>query len=396
MARKTTEPFQMRRRNGLESLAALACLLVLWLAARPAHAYPQWQLTSGAGRCNQCHFAPAGGGLLTSHGRDAAGDELSTIAGNGGFLHGAVDLPGWLALGFDGRGALISHDAGGPKPDRALFPMQADLLGRAALSDAWSLALTVGYRGSARDADAGVAADNYTPAAASGFISREHYVMWRPDALGPYLRAGRFFAPYGLRLAEHTTYVRRDLGYNLLEESYAVSGGVVREAWEVHVTAFGPDWLRQGGSRQTGVAALFERRLGDSIAVGASTRLARGDGSGQYAGGLFGKGYLAPIKTLLMGEVDLVNHAIEDVAATRQLVAFAGITVFPLRGLWLGGFVERDQTSIAVKDAATNALDGQVNWFPYPHFELVLLGRLQQPAGQSSAKTVLFQGHYFL
>ena len=38
--------------------------------------------------------------------------------------------------------------------------------------------------------------------------------MWRPAALGPYVRAGRFFAPFGLRLAEHYAYVRRDTGYN--------------------------------------------------------------------------------------------------------------------------------------------------------------------------------------
>ena len=40
---------------------------------------------------------------------------------------------------------------------------------------------------------------------AGRFISREHYLMYRPEAMGIYARVGRFFAPFGLRLAEHYT-----------------------------------------------------------------------------------------------------------------------------------------------------------------------------------------------
>lgn len=53
---------------------------LLGILARPALAYPQFQLTSGSARCAQCHLAPAGGGLLSPWGQDEAGD---TIAGRG-------------------------------------------------------------------------------------------------------------------------------------------------------------------------------------------------------------------------------------------------------------------------------------------------------------------------
>src|SRR4051812_19187490 len=98
--------------------------LVLLAMQGAAEAYPQWQFSSGTSRCNQCHFNPAGGGLINTFGRDAAGEELSTWKGNGGFLHGAVDLPNWLALGADLRGAFLRHDAGNPDgPTNAIFPM---------------------------------------------------------------------------------------------------------------------------------------------------------------------------------------------------------------------------------------------------------------------------------
>ena len=44
--------------------------LLLLFVAGSAHAYPQFQLSTGAQRCNECHFAPAGGGLLNAYGRE--------------------------------------------------------------------------------------------------------------------------------------------------------------------------------------------------------------------------------------------------------------------------------------------------------------------------------------
>jgi hypothetical protein len=377
------------------ALAGAAAMTFLTIAPA-AHAYPQWQFSSGTSRCNQCHFSPAGGGLLTGYGRDAVGEDVSTWQGNGGVLHGAVDLPAWLALGLDARGAALHHQAGNPRSPWSVFPMQADLQARVAFTDAFSLQATAGYRGRARSADEPLADDNYHPGAASAFISREHFLMWRPAALGVYVRAGRFAAPYGLRLAEHTTYVRRDLGFNLLEEGYAVSGGTVQNDWELHLTAFGPDFLRQTGNREAGGAALFETRLIDRVALGADARAGFAHGAGRTQAGIFGKGYFAPLRTMLMSELDLVHHTVSNFAATEQFVGLAGLTVFPVRGLWLTAFLERNQTAVSVRDSATNAIDGQINWFPAPHFELVALGRAQKPSGQRAAQTLLFQLHYFL
>ena len=70
-----------RWRIRLAGLAAIAILVVA--AERTAAAYPQWQLTSGAVRCNECHYGPGGGGLINSYGRDAIGDQLSTLGGDG-------------------------------------------------------------------------------------------------------------------------------------------------------------------------------------------------------------------------------------------------------------------------------------------------------------------------
>lgn len=133
----------------LRSLCAVV-LGFLTMRAVPALAYPQWQLTAGAVRCNQCHFAPAGGGLLTSYGRDANSDDLSTFPGEGAFLNGKVRLPTWPALGGDLRGAYAAQDAQDPDgAHQAVFPMQADAYGRAGFGS-FSAYVSAGLRGQSR------------------------------------------------------------------------------------------------------------------------------------------------------------------------------------------------------------------------------------------------------
>src|SRR5450432_1341206 len=271
----------MSRRLAVWLAAFLSTVVMLVLGASDAHAYPQWQLSSGATRCNQCHYAPAGGGLLNSYGRDADGDELSTFVGNGAFLHGLVTLPAFLAIGADLRGALVVEYVQDPIHGTTphVFPMQADLSARAALPAGLSVYATGGLRGRVRTGGPFVPTQNYQPISTSELISREHWAMWQPEAQGPYVRAGRFFAPFGLRFAEHILYVRRDLGFNQLQESYNIAGGYLFPTWELHLTAFAPDFVRHIGSEEKGLAGYFERRLfDDTVALAGQTRYAVGDG----------------------------------------------------------------------------------------------------------------------
>ena len=174
-------------------------------------AYPQWQLTSGSVRCNECHYNPGGGGLINSYGRDAVGDQLSTFDGDGNLLHGSVTPPRWLALGADLRGAFVANGVqdptGRPSPR---FPCRRMWGARVAIPQGISVMATLGVRGITRDPNVDVTGQAFQPVSASRLISREHYVMWQPEVQGKYVRMGRFFAPYGLRFAEHVLYIRRD------------------------------------------------------------------------------------------------------------------------------------------------------------------------------------------
>lgn len=375
----------------------IAALSALLLGASTAFAYPQWQLSTGAVRCNQCHFSPAGGGLINEYGRDFAGEELSTFGGNGSFLHGATDLPAWLRLGGDLRFAFIAQDNGGPdQPKAVAFPMQADLYLRAQV-DSFAVQASVGGRGQVRDSDASLPPGSPEGEHASRFISREHWVIWQPAPRGLYARAGRFYAPFGLRLAEHVVYVRRDLGFNLQQETYNASAGYLENLWEAHLTIIGPDVL-QGGNQEKGVAAYGELRFLDEIgAVALQTKYTSIEGADRLIAGGVGKFLVKPAGLLFLTEANYLRQMPEGTDGVGQFVGVLGASWLPpIKGILATLYYERLQSALGTRHAGLNAYTGLLSFFPYAHFEVQFMGRLQAAEGGTTFSTFLAQLHYYL
>lgn len=394
-------------RLGCLSLVVAAAIAV---AERRAVAYPQFQFSSGTARCAQCHFSPSGGGLLTSWGRDESGDTISMAGGSGAFLHGAVALPASLALGADLRLAALVNDTGGVESKEfAYFPMQFDLYGRVNFGDV-SLNVTLGDRGVVRPND-GTISGRFKDIP-DRVVSREHYLMWRPSASGPYVRLGKFQTPYGIRFVEHIFWVRRYTGYNLYEEPYALSGGYFAEDWEAHVSAFtppptrAPDLIRSVGQPESGVAAFGEKRF-EGLAVGLQARVGIASEEARYQGGIEAKYWLEPAKLMLLGEADLIHQTLKTAGTSQdQFASIVGAVLIPTKGLMVGGYYERWQENLSTKGTGRNAVDGEINFFPYAHFEVVLIGRYQPASATimtggmsypgSAASLGMLQLHYYL
>ncbi len=379
---------------------ALLALLVLAAAAAEARAYPHLQLSSGSGRCSQCHVGPAGGGLLTPWGQDEHGDTVAR-GGDGRFLHGAIELPGWLMLGGNVRVAALANDAGGTEgAELSAFPMQVDLAARVA-SGAWSAVAIAGVRGVVRSG-APAAAGNpgseaSEPSLASYLVSREHYLMWRPGEEGAYARAGRFAAPYGLRLADHTAYVRRYLGYNLLEETYGLGGGWIGDAWELHAAAFASDPLQGSPRRELGAAAMLEARPAHALVIGASARAAIGEHDRRYQAGVHGKLWLDGARLLLQGEVHGVRQTFDAGAGDRwQLAAYAGPVLVPARGLYAGLAYQAFTEDVEIHGVLRQALEVWLAVFPRAHVEVMASARAQRIGPSERAYLAMLQLHYAL
>ena len=370
--------------------------LVILLGSRVASAYPHFQITSGTVRCAECHVSPAGGGLLTPWGQEEAGDTISG-RGNGTFLHGAVELPSWLAIGGDLRTAALANNVGADDgTELAVFPMQADLAVRIT-SGTLSFGGTIGLRGAVRrgapSSPSSTASDVDGPSTLSYLISREHYAMWRSE--DAYVRAGRFAAPYGLRIADHTAYVRRYLGSNLAEETYGIGGGILRDSWELHATGFVHDPLQGATRKEVGGAVLFETQR-DSLVVGASARAGIGSADTRLQVGPHVKLWLDGSKLLLQGEVHGVRQLFDGPGDRWQLAAYAGPVLIPMQGLYVGAAYQVFAEDLQVRAVTRHAGDAWVSYLPYAHVELILSGRAQWIGPGEHAYVGMLQVHYSL
>jgi hypothetical protein len=371
--------------NGLRIASA-----ALLLCARAAVAYPHFQLAGDAATCAACHYAPAGGGMLTEFGQEQSADPLSG-GGNGAFLHGAVTLPRWVSVGGDVRLAALANDVGSTEgTELAAFPMQADIalrLGTEQLS-------VFGTAGLWRAVRSDASGPGGLPPLR--FISREHYLLWRPGLSNFYVRGGRFHAPYGLRLADHTTYLRRHLGFGLFEEPYALSAGYVIDAWEIHGTAFISRPL-EAPVRELGGALLAETRVGDAV-LGASARSGFAPSSARHQAGVFAKYWWAESRLMWVAELDAVRQIF--IAAPGpprwQAVAYAGPIWMPVRGLSVGVAYELFAEDLRVRGLERHAVDAWAAFLPWAHFEIMLSARAQRIGPDGGAWAGLLQLHYYL
>jgi hypothetical protein len=338
--------------------------------------------------------APAGGGILTDFGRDQSEDPLSG-GGNGGLLHGLVRLPSWARVGGDVRLAGLANAPGRAEGVEWLaFPMQADLSARLG-TDVISAVASVGLRAVPRQPE--VNSGSVARSRAVPILSREHYVIFRPEKTPYYVRGGRFFPPYGLRLADHTTYIRRHLGFDLEEEPYGVSAGAVDEGWEAHATGYVKDPLHAGGPGELGAAALGELRVGIA-ALGLSGRAGFTAVGRRLEAGPYGKVWLEDLKLLMMAEVDGVHQRFSGVpgAPSRvQLATYLGPVWIPLRGLSVGAAYQAFVEDASVAGTARQAVDVWASWLPISHVEVMLSARTQG-IGTTRAWNAMLQLHYFL
>jgi hypothetical protein len=118
-----------------------------------------------------------------------------------------------------------------------------------------------------------------------------------------------------------------------------------------------------------------------------------------------GKAWVEQSKILVLGEANFIRQVVSTgsgsaSAGQNQFVSYLGATFFPIRGLMAGLAYERFQEDLSVAGTGRNAVDLEVNFFPWAHFELVGLGRYQfigpSTLSEASASLFMLQLHYYL
>ena len=365
-----------------------------------ADAYPQFQLVKDQ-TCWGCHISPSGGGLLNENGLNTA-EAISQFGTAPEFFYGKISTPGWLQLGGDLRGMAGYIQT--PEKSLIAFPMQAEIYANARFGD-FTVHVNGGLRPGETDTPAGPTNQKipYTYA-----MSREHYVMWQTAADGGelFLRAGRFMPVFGLRLAEHDTYIRRYGGTALFTDTYGASAEFLNEKWEAHVTGFIADPFIDFVGQDSGGAAYAEVRPTPQLALGAEGMITRSPDDKKFRGGVTAKYYIPTFRDILLqGELQFMNQringdgAMNQGGAPNQLIGYLLGTIFLTDPIMLDVGFGYYNENIRISHLDRDCVDLNLHWFTTSHIELVLNTRVEFisfGAGGPTGAYAFLQGHYRL
>lgn len=357
--------------------------LVLHVAgAFTAQAFPE-SVRYGYSNCSSCHVSPTGGGALTAYGREAAGEFLSTWGkpGEMAALQGAVQLPEGLAIGGDVRGMALYRENQVLK-EKWAFPMQAD----AEASYRLPLGLTVGASFGLYDQDAQL---------------RRAYLMANLNDYF-YARVGRFFPAYGLLVPDHTSLIRKGLGFNQGRETLNVELGMIGEIGEIIVDPFVRESAQELSSEEKGVSARAAAYIGGRSQVGLSALSLNGTVWRRHAVGAFAAvGFTKAV--YLLAEADLeekkpVDAQDASTPASTRVLTYSKVGWEVTRGLHIQGLYESAVNIKGTFDPRQTSWGPAIQWFPRPHWELLgqVQAKLNDDYDQPKGYFVSFMGHYYL
>jgi hypothetical protein len=425
-----------RRRRGKGSARARMFALGWLVCLLPAsgHAYP-WMIRHDYTGCGVCHVDPSGAGLLTDYGRaqDVLLMQMNTpwtpvpksdeVPKYAGFAFGVVPLPDWLLAQVTFRGAEFwlsdTTPAQGGQPSitatQQMFIMML-LDARAEIKfGIFRAAGSIGWGTTPFTLPATVLTNSD---ATSELLSRDYWVGLQLDDT-VLLRLGRINLPFGLRIVEHTAWVRNN---TLTDINYSQQSGLSLAFDNGHVRTevmaiLGNLNISPDAYRQRGFSGLVEVPVATRATVGFSALVTRAelslipaptrpDGQPGQPGlpglrqvyGLFGRwAPIEPIAFVVEGDVFLNNNLGGGVVQTNG-ATWLQMDWEPIQGIHIAPAVETLNSYGVSRTGIGTWLT--LDWFCLPHTDIRLDGVYRyEPASEGPASNVfsfLVQLHTFL
>lgn len=370
--------------------------------ASPAFAYA-WMIRHGYTGCITCHADPSGAGLLTAYGRAQSDLLLRTHYTSGtpeepaksaGPFFGLISPPDSLLLGGQFRELDMYLKPAGQNWNHSLVLMQADL------------AAQVSFGGLRVNGSLGYVQSSASRASVVGnLVSREHWIGYGFNDDAYLVRAGRINIPYGLRIIEHTMFVRAATRTDINDTqqdgvTFAYSGELFRGEF---MAILGNYQISPDTYRERGYSGYIEMAPAERVAVGLSSLLTHAAtdiylqvADTRQAHGVFAR--LSPWPALvLLTEADLVAHSPKGVANQVGYASLLQADVEPVQGVHVIGAAESYKQQAGF--STSWALWAGAGWFFAPHADARLdFLRRSDVAGNDrfNSTAILMQMHVFL
>ena len=210
---------------------------------------------------------------------------------------------------------------------------------------------------------------------------------------------------YGLRLAEHTTYIRRYGETPMFADTYGLHAALVEPKYEAHLTGFIRDPLIDPLDHSNGVMAYAEVRPTERLAFGAEGLYKNSLNDQKVGGGVTGKVYVPGANLLVQGEVQFINQLVDKSAtnssggAPLRLVGYLLSTLTIKEYLVLDVGLGHYDSNMLIKNLDRDCVDVNLHWFATSHIEMILTNRFEMLAfgkGGPSGGYSFLQLHYRL
>lgn len=315
-----------KARTAAAAVALIATALTLTPPPVTASASEPYLSIRTGMACSSCHVNRTGGGMRTDFGVVYAQTRLparivGAVGSEGSFLSPRV---GEIALGVDLR-TRVSRRLSGGEP-RTPFDVNDGNLYIAARAVPERLTIY---------ADEEVSS--------GGMRTREFFALVEGIPGGGYVKAGRFFPPFGVRLVDDDEFIRQRTGFNFANPDIGFEVGFEPGPFSVAVAVTNGS---QGGEENdddkqvSGIASLVTSRLRLGVTGSRNDASAgRREIVGAFGGVRLGS-------ATVLGEIDLIDDDPPPGRRGDQLVGFIEADLLVARGLNVKatyGFLDPDR-----------------------------------------------------
>ncbi len=339
-------------------LKIIAAFALLNAAASSLQAFPE-MVRHGYGNCSSCHVSPSGGGLLTNYGRELGKEVLSTWSTENEHLpfYTPVALPEAFRIGGDIRSIQTYSDTPQVKQGK-YFLMQADV-DFGWVTEGYSVVASIG-----RDMGSPNTNDD------DKWSSRRHYVLVPLGIIGKgySVRAGRFYKNFGLMIPDHTSEIRRGIGWDQNSETYNLEFNYQTEEYAVAVTGVGGRPDDEDAVSDKGVALSASRFINSKYKVGLSYFY--GETTDNVGRELYGIFWALGLNEDLywLGEFDWTRTAPKNVALTEGFASYNRVGYQVYKGIDLYLFHQAKKSDTDASKLDVQRIGPGAQWSPRPHW----------------------------